>query len=119
MGVDIDSTVWLAIRPNLETLADAKDWFALIEGPVTPLVAGEDEDFVRTAAELLPAGPLDETSWSVWTSALKERTGRKGKALFMPLRLALTGQSHGPEMAVLLPLIGAERARKRLQGEAA
>ena len=119
MGVDIDSTVWLAIRPNLETLADAKDWFALIEGPVTPLVAGEDEDFVRTAAELLPAGPLDETSWSGWTSALKERTGRKGKALFMPLRLALTGQSHGPEMAVLLPLIGAERARKRLQGEAA
>lgn len=119
MGVDIDHTAWLAIRPNLETLADAKDWFVLIEGPVTPLVAEEDADFVKTAAELLPEGPLGADSWSAWTGALKEKTGRKGKALFMPLRLALTGQSHGPEMSVLLPLIGAERAKRRLHGEAA
>lgn len=118
MGVDIDSSVWLAIRPNLETLADAKDWFTLIEGPVTPLIAEEDADYVKTAAELLPDGELGPQSWGEWTHALKEKTGRKGKGLFMPLRLALTGQSHGPEMAVLLPLIGAKRARARLMGQA-
>ncbi|WP_270375674.1 glutamate--tRNA ligase [Marinicauda sp. Alg238-R41] len=119
MGAQLDALAWEAIRPNLETLNDAKDWHVLIAGPVTPAIAEEDAEFLRAAAELLPADPLDAQSWSTWTSALKEQTGRKGKSLFMPLRQALTGQSHGPEMAVLLPLIGADRARRRLTGDVA
>ena len=68
---------------------------------------------------LLPEGAFDETTWDTWTQAVKAETGAKGKALFMPLRLALTGQPHGPEMQKLLYLIGPERAKARLRGETA
>jgi glutamyl-tRNA synthetase len=117
LGADKGEAVWEAVRPNLETLADAKAWAALIDGPVTPVI--EEADYAAAAAEHLPAGELDGDSWSAWTGALKEATGRKGKQLFMPLRLMLTGEARGPEMAVLLPLIGREKVLKRLAGEAA
>ena len=117
MGADAGEEFWAAVRPNLVVLGDAKAWAALVTGPVTPLI--EDADFAATAADMLPEGPLDGDSWSVWTSAIKEATGRKGKQLFMPLRHALTGEQRGPEMAVLLPLIGRDKAAARLRGEAA
>ncbi|MFY0637131.1 glutamate--tRNA ligase [Maricaulis maris] len=117
LGADKGEAVWEAVRPNLEALADAKAWAALIDGPVTPVI--EEPDYAAAAAEHLPAGELDGDSWSAWTGALKEATGRKGKQLFMPLRLMLTGAPRGPEMAVLLPLIGREKVLKRLAGEAA
>jgi glutamyl-tRNA synthetase len=60
---------------------------------------------------MLPEGAFDETTWSTWTTAVKEKTGRKGKTLFMPLRLALTGQARGPEMAAVLPLLQVVKAR--------
>lgn len=116
MGADAGEAVWRAVRPNLERLADVKDWVALIEGPVAPMIEADDADYIAKAAEALPEGVLDETSWGAWTSALKAATGRKGKALFLPLRLALTGQPHGPEMGVLLPLIGRARVLERLGG---
>jgi glutamyl-tRNA synthetase len=84
---------------------------------VQPVV--EEPDYLATAAELLPPEPWGETTWQQWTAALKQRTGRKGKALFRPLRLALTGMEKGPELAHFLPLIGREKALKRLSGEAA
>ncbi|WP_297733745.1 glutamate--tRNA ligase [uncultured Maricaulis sp.] len=117
LGADKGEAVWEAVRPNLEILADVKAWAALIDGPVTPVI--EEADYAAVAADYLPAGELDSDSWSVWTNALKEATGRKGKQLFMPLRLMLTGEPRGPEMAVLLPLIGRETVLKRLAGEAA
>ena len=103
---------WLAIRPNLEQVSDASTLLAMINGPVEPVI--EDADFAKRAAELLPDGELDETSWKTWTTAVKEATGAKGKALFMPLRLALTGLASGPEMATLVPLLGRETILKRL-----
>jgi glutamyl-tRNA synthetase len=117
LGADKGEAVWEAVRPNLETLADAKAWAVLIDGPVTPVI--EEADYAAAAAEHLPTGVLDGESWSAWTNALKEATGRKGKQLFMPLRLMLTGEARGPEMAVLLPLIGRDKVLKRLAGEAA
>jgi glutamyl-tRNA synthetase len=72
--------------------------------------------FASTAADLLPIGDYDETTWSAFTEAVKAATGAKGKALFMPLRKALTGKEHGPEMGRLLPLIGREKAFDRLNG---
>lgn len=117
VGADGGEAFWNAVRPNLTRVGEASDWLTLVQGPVTPLI--EDADYAARAAEALPDGDLDETSWSSWTSALKEATGRKGKDLFKPLRLALTGQERGPEMAVLLPLIGSEIAKKRLRGEVA
>jgi glutamyl-tRNA synthetase len=113
-GMDADA--WDAVRPNLERVADAGDWWRVIEGPVEVSAAYEDRDFLRLAGEL--AGQIDWTGdpWHVLTGALKEQTGRKGKALFLPLRRALTGLDHGPDMAALLPLIGRERAIARLHG---
>ena len=86
----------------------------MIEGPVEPAIEAEDRDFVAAARDALPPEPWDEATWSAWTGALKSRTGRAGKALFRPLRRALTGLDHGPEMRALLPLIGRERSLARL-----
>ncbi|QMW23642.1 glutamate--tRNA ligase [Sandaracinobacteroides saxicola] len=105
---------WEAIRPNLHTLAEAATWHAVVTGPVHTDVADEDRDYLAVAADTLAALPFDAGVWGALTAALKEATGRKGKALFMPLRQALTGMDHGPDMAALLPLIGREAALHRL-----
>ncbi|MBL4741126.1 MAG: glutamate--tRNA ligase [Sneathiella sp.] len=106
---------WLAIRGNITAMTEASDWLAVVDGPISPVV--EDQAFLTSAAELLPVGDLDEGSWKIWTTAVKEGLGVKGKALFMPLRQALTGQAHGPEMNKMLPLIGREKALARLNGK--
>ncbi|MDB5571576.1 MAG: glutamyl-tRNA synthetase [Hyphomicrobiales bacterium] len=103
---------WLAVRPNLTKLSDAQDWRRVVEGEITPVI--EDEEMLRAAAALLPEEPWDAGTWRAWTDAVKAQTGRKGKALFHPLRLALTGLDKGPELAALLPLIGRVRALARL-----
>jgi len=109
----MDEAAWEAIRPNLEKLADAADWWRIVTGPVNAPPASEDDRVYLAEA----ARVLDETGtdWKALTNALKETTGRKGKALFLPLRLALTGLEHGPDMAALLPLIGHEAALGRLR----
>jgi len=112
---EIDEHFWNAVRPNLEKLSDIRQWWQVVKGPVTPVVS--DQAFVKAASELLPPSPWNENSWSQWTDAVKSKTGRKGKELFMPLRLALTGADHGPEMKLLLPMIGAEKAKGRLEGK--
>jgi glutamyl-tRNA synthetase len=103
---------WLAVRGNVARLADATEWRAVVEGDIAPVV--EDRAYLGQAAERLPAGDWDETTWGAWTDALKAATGRKGRALYHPLRLALTGRESGPELAQLLPLIGRARALARL-----
>lgn len=108
---------WLSVRGNLTFLSEINDWWQMCEGEVTPIV--EDADFLLEAASLLPPEPWDDTTWKTWTEAVKTATGRKGKALFMPLRKALTGRDNGPELRALLPLIGREKALKRLQGGSA
>lgn len=117
LSADFNETLWNAVRPNLTKLSDAKLWHDICRGSVTPVI--EDDEFTSSAAEQLPPEPWDETTWGSLTTALKASSGRKGKALFMPLRLALTGLDHGPELKVLLPLIGRERAEARLKGEVA
>jgi glutamyl-tRNA synthetase len=114
----MDEAGWDAIRPNLATVAEAADWWAVVEGPVESQRDAEDAAFLALAAET--AGPIDWTAdpWHALTGALKEATGRKGKALFLPLRRALTGRESGPDMAALLPLIGRERTMARLGGTA-
>ncbi|MEM8799362.1 MAG: glutamate--tRNA ligase family protein, partial [Pseudomonadota bacterium] len=115
----VDETFWLAVRGNLEMVGDVKDWLAMVEGPVSVDTPPEDIEYLAAAHDALPDAPLTLESWGVWTNALKTSTGRKGRGLFMPLRLALTGMSHGPEMATLLPLIGHERAKARLKAASA
>ncbi|MEM7301129.1 MAG: glutamate--tRNA ligase [Pseudomonadota bacterium] len=112
---DRGEAFWNAVRANISRVEEAADWIDVVYGDIsTDRPEGADEVFVAQAAQLLPAEPFDETTWKSWTSELKEMTGRKGRALFMPLRLALTGRDHGPELAALLPLIGRARALDRL-----
>ncbi len=110
----LDENFWEIVRPNMKTLADVELWKDIIHGPVTPII--EDADFIAQAANLLPTGELDGDSWKLWTNAVKAETGAKGKGLFMPLRLAVTGRAQGPEMASVLPLIGREQVLTRLTG---
>jgi len=110
----MDSAAWEAIRPNLTTIAGAADWWHVVEGPISAVVDPEDREFLATAHHV--AGEIDWAGdpWHALTNALKDATGRKGKQLFLPLRRALTGMDHGPDMAALLPLIGRDRALERL-----
>ena len=105
---------WLAIRGNIEKLSDSRTWAQIITNGINPVIAPDDRAFVSAARSLLPVEPWDETTWKRWTDAVKSGTDRKGRGLFMPLRLALTGLDHGPELAHLLPLIGREKALERL-----
>jgi glutamyl-tRNA synthetase len=117
MGIGCAAPVWDAIRPNLARLSDAADLARLITGPVTPVI--EDAVLAARACELLPPEPWNEETWGAWTRAVGAATGAKGRALFHPLRLALTGREQGPELKKLLPLIGRAKALSRLNGLAA
>jgi len=111
----MDEAAWDAIRPNLETLAGAADWWRIVTGPIdAPAPMDEDRDFLALAHARLAEASFDAAVWRTLTEALKAETGRKGKTLFLPLRRALTGLDHGPDMGQLLPLIGREEALARL-----
>ena len=112
LGLDVSEAFWVAIRGNLTKISEATDWYQIIYREITAEIA--DKSFIETALTLLPAGTFSSDSWSEWTKAVSAETGLKGRALFMPLRLAITGQSAGPDMAGLLPLIGRERIIERL-----
>lgn len=111
----VDAPLWDIVRANVTTVAEAVDWHRICHGPVTPVI--EDADLAAAAADLLPPEPWDGKTWKSWTEAVKGRTGRTGKRLFHPLRLALTGLERGPELRDLLPLIGRARALARLRGQ--
>ncbi|MFB0612839.1 glutamate--tRNA ligase [Aurantiacibacter poecillastricola] len=113
----MDEAAWHAIRPNLAKVSEAGDWWRIVTGPVEhPEFDEETRDFLAKAAQALI---WSDNPWGDLTATLKDSTGRKGKALFLPLRQALTGMNHGPDMGELLPLIGEEAARNRLQRAAA
>ncbi len=113
LGVNSEQ-VWLALRSNITRLLQIAEWLPLLNGPIVPEIAPGDRDFITKAAELLPQEPWDQDTWQTWTGALKNQTGRKGKALFLPLRLALTGRPDGPELKSLLPLLGRKACLDRL-----
>ncbi len=118
LGFDgIDEAFWQAIHPNISHLGEVKDWWHITREAIAGQLS--DVEFAEAAARLLPSEPWDATTWDSWINAIKSATGRKGKDLFMPLRLALTGREHGPELKAMLPLIGRERVSARLNGKAA
>ncbi|MDI3335600.1 glutamate--tRNA ligase [Defluviimonas aestuarii] len=102
---------WRVASQNITKLDDLGAWWVLCRDGAEPVIAPEDAEFVAEAMALLPEPPYTEATWGEWTAAVKEKTGRKGKGLFMPLRHALTGQPHGPEMAELMPLLQNVRAK--------
>jgi glutamyl-tRNA synthetase len=108
---------WLAVRGNLARFDEVRGWWDVVGKPLTPVIS--DEAVCAAARALLPPGEPTPETWKPWTEAVKAQTGAKGRALFMPLRLALTGLDHGPELAPLLPFIGRARVLARLAGEKA
>ncbi|HTH29585.1 MAG TPA: glutamate--tRNA ligase, partial [Sphingobium sp.] len=113
----MDAAGWDAIRPNIATVAEAADWWTVVKGDIAlpDTLPEEDRAYLSQAADILAGLAWQDDIWHALTNALKEASGRKGKALFLPLRRALTGRDHGPDMAALLPLIGRERALVRLR----
>ncbi|WP_289042811.1 glutamate--tRNA ligase [uncultured Aliiroseovarius sp.] len=114
LGVPADKAdaFWTVARENITTLHDLEGWWTLCSDGADPEIDEEDREFVATAMGLLPDGPYNADSWSNWTAAVKEATGRKGRGLFMPLRKAVTGMSHGPDMSALMPLLHVIRAKE-------
>lgn len=110
----IDENFWLSVRPNLQKLRDVKDWWEICHQTLNVKSLNLDKEYLKQAAELLPQGEITKDSWSIWTKEITNITGKKGKELFLPLRLALTGRESGPEIASVLPLISREEIVKRL-----
>jgi glutamyl-tRNA synthetase len=117
MGIEGGEEFWEAVRGNLAVLGDARYWWEVVTGPLQPVMT--DAALCAKASDLLPPEPWDGSTWERWSADVKQATGAKGKALFQPLRLALTGREHGPELKQLLPLIGRKRAIARLEGKVA
>ena len=109
----IDEKFWNIIRSNLETVEGVKQWSDIVFD--SKLIEAEDKEYIKSAMELIPNDPWDENTWELWTSAIKEKTGRKGRELFLPLREAFTGMKHGPEMKLLIQLIGREKILERVK----
>lgn len=117
---DMTAMGWEAIRPNLENVGQAAGWWAIVTDDIAaPVLEAEDREFVAQAADMLADIAIGADAWKRWTDGLKAATGRKGRALFLPLRQALMGCDHGPDMAALLPLIGKDKAIARLRAAAA
>ena len=114
LKLDVSEAFWLALRENLETFSDIKMWQDTIANPQKVAFSEEDSAYLQEAKTLLPEGEYDASTWGIWTKALKEKTGRKGKALFMPLRRALTGREHGPDLSAILPILGRQEILARL-----
>lgn len=115
--IDADETFWNDVRANLDVVDDVKVWEDICHKEVTPII--EDKALTDLAAELLPAETWTENTFNEWMSALKVQSGKKGRELFHPVRKALTALDNGPELKTLLPLIGYEKAKKRLLGQKA
>jgi len=114
LGVPADQAeaFWRVAKENITVLDDLNGWWDLFQNGAEPQIEPEDAGFVREALALLPDAPFTATTWSEWTARVKEATGRKGKGLFMPLRKALTGQAHGPDMGDVMPLLQRVRAKE-------
>ncbi|MGE0024597.1 MAG: glutamate--tRNA ligase [Hyphomicrobium sp.] len=114
LGVGGGATFWEAVRGNVGVLAEARDWWDIATSDIDPVI--ENAELTARAADLLPPEPWDAGTWGAWTAEVGKATGAKGRALFHPLRLALTGRDSGPELKALLPFIGHPRAASRLRG---
>jgi len=110
----ISEDFWNSVRGNIKTLAEAHLWKSIISDFNRPSSTPEEGKFLKEASTLLPPEPWDENTYDTWISTVKAATGRKGKDLFHPLRLALTGMETGPELKALLPLLGRVQVQKRL-----
>jgi glutamyl-tRNA synthetase len=120
IGLDkMDETFWTAAQQNIAKFSDIKLWWTVARGNISPALEQDDVAYTSEIIDLLPPTPWNTDTWDVWIESVKDKTGRKGKQLFMPIRKALTGLEHGPELKYILPLIDRQKVEERLKGEAA
>ena len=101
----IQKTFLSIAKENINCKSDIETWWKICsEGP-TPIISEADKEFVALAIKMLPAKPFDENTWSSWTKEVRNKTGRSGKNLYLPLRKALTGKEYGPDMSTFMPLL--------------
>ncbi len=113
---EINEAFWEGIKHNIKLLSDVAEWSDIVFGTPDLMYDESDKEFIKTALEFLPSPTAwSQNVWHDWTKILKEKTDRKGKSLFMPLRKALTGMEHGPEMAVIITLLGHDKITNRLE----
>jgi len=110
----IDENFWLSIRANIKTLSEVRQWWDIVHGDISADLSHDDRAFIRSTIDKLPPEPWNEQTWEQWLTAIKSTTQRKGKELFHPLRLALTGREDGPELKKLLPLLGRDKVVESL-----
>ena len=115
LDLKITSEFWKLIKGNINTLNDVKFWWNIIYGKIKSI--NNDQEFTHLALKTLPKDSFDQSTWSTWTSLLMKESGRKGKDLFKPLRLSLTGESNGPEMANLVLTMGRDKIVERLNNK--
>lgn len=111
---EVSEKFWTAIKLNINFLSEAKEWFEIFSEEFRFKNKNEDQEFLHEAAKLLPKNTEDENCWNLWLSEIKKISPRKGKELFMPIRLALSGKEHGPELKFLVNLIKRDEILKRL-----
>jgi glutamyl-tRNA synthetase len=116
LNIDIEEHFWTSIRGNLNRIADLKDWYDICKSVIKPVIEDKDKVFLQQTISFLPEGNWSNSTWHEWIESIKPITERKGKELYMPIRLALTGKMHGPELQHILPHIGKDKAVKRLSG---
>ena len=119
LEVSVSKELWQAASGNLNSVAEIIDWWEVCNKDISPSIDSNNEGFLKEACGLLPAGDWDLGTWDLWIAEIKQKIGKTGKQLFMPLRISLTGKDHGPELKLLLPLIGRERVMGRLNGKTA
>ena len=115
ININITKEFWYLIRGNINTLNDVNFWWDIVYGNIKTIK--DSEEFTNLAIKTLPKKDFDKNTWSTWTSLIMKESGRKGKDLFKPLRLCLTGQSNGPEMASLVFIMGRDKVIERLSNK--
>ena len=115
--VNVSADFWEKVKANIEIVDDIKVWEKICVGEITPVI--ENKELTDLAADLLPKTELTADAFNIWLGDVKAKTGLKGKDLFHPIRLALTGEASGPELKTLLGLIGYDKAYQRLKGQKA
>ena len=113
-NINFDEKIWNVIKSNIENLSEYEKWDKIIKGSIK--TDNLDSDYMKLAESLLPPEPWDEDTWGKWISSIKEISDKKGKDLFLPLRMAITGQSYGPELKNIILLMGYDKIKYRLSG---
>tara|TARA_B100001113_G_scaffold92807_1_gene74336 strand:- start:125 stop:1462 length:1338 start_codon:yes stop_codon:yes gene_type:complete len=111
---NFNEELWDCIKLNISNISEIVDWIKVIDEPIN-IDLNIEEEFLKIAQDLLPKEPWNKETWDQWILKIKEKTEKKGKDLFMPIRLALTGKTEGPELNKLILLMGYNKVLERLK----